>query len=421
MSIGKKVSHLFSILSFNSVECISVDGGFLPPLVIFPGKTLRSTWVSHETPGWHYGCSETGYNNSTLNLYWVQHVFDPATRERANGKPRILIIDGFGSQESLDVMTFCFENNITICRQPSHATHKLQPCDIGVFSPLKTAYRDQVDQLYRNGTGMVNKAHFTFLYSRAREIAMTSRNIRSGWSKAGLYPFNPSKVLNTMQNVAADESAGLDANAELDAVLGSVPLQPLLSPTSLRTPANAMSLVALQQKLEERQGAAVDTDPYLQKLLNAAKQAIAGKELLEVRCDDLMKQNIEKRTRQHVKERKIGDAKIMGYEDIVEALRVRDRREAERQKKAAHKAANKLSKPRAIKTKTTSKRKVADESETEVAEMCTYCSVLPMQRAGEVADAQHFSHAMDISTVDACPAERVGDALPWQAPMACMY
>lgn len=74
---------------------------------------------------------------------------------------------------------------------------------------------------------------------------MTFRNIQSGWSKAGLYPFNPSKVLNTMQNVAADKSAGLDANAELDAALSSVPLQLLLLLTLLRTPTNAISLVAL--------------------------------------------------------------------------------------------------------------------------------------------------------------------------------
>ena len=89
-----------------AVECVSADGRILPPLIIFPGKVLHSTWVSHETPGWHYGCSEKGYNNSTLSLYWVQHVFDPATRERANGSPRILIMDGFGSHESLDVLTF---------------------------------------------------------------------------------------------------------------------------------------------------------------------------------------------------------------------------------------------------------------------------------------------------------------------------
>lgn len=174
--------------------------------------------MSHETAGLHYICSESRYNNSTLSLYWVQHVFDPATRERANGRPRVLIMDGFGSHESLDVMTCCFENSIFICRQPSHATHKLQPCDIGVFLPLKIACRDQVDQLYRNGAATVNKAHFILLRSRAREIAMTSRYIRSGWFKAGLHPYNPARVLDTMQDIPATNYTEI---AE-----PSVPMQP---------------------------------------------------------------------------------------------------------------------------------------------------------------------------------------------------
>jgi hypothetical protein len=41
-----------------AVKCVFADGRSLPPFIIFPGKTLRSTWVTfHENPGWHYGCS----------------------------------------------------------------------------------------------------------------------------------------------------------------------------------------------------------------------------------------------------------------------------------------------------------------------------------------------------------------------------
>ena len=124
-----------------AIECISADGRSLDPLVIWPAATHRNTWTTHPTPGWHFACSESGYTNSAINLYWIQHVFGPATRSRANGKPRILISDGFAPHESLEVMTFCFENNIILCRLPSHTSHKLQPCDVGVFSSLKTAYR----------------------------------------------------------------------------------------------------------------------------------------------------------------------------------------------------------------------------------------------------------------------------------------
>jgi hypothetical protein len=101
-------------------------------------------------------------------------------------------------------MKFCFENNIILCRIPSHTSHKLQPCDVGVFDQLKTAYREQVEQLYRGGANTVGKQHFTFLYSRARETAFTARNIKSDWSKTGLYPFNPDKVLESIKRPQAE-------------------------------------------------------------------------------------------------------------------------------------------------------------------------------------------------------------------------
>jgi len=67
-----------------------------------------------------------------------------------------------------------------------------------VFGPLKTAYREQVEHLERLGANAVNKEHFVLLYRRARDVALTAHNIRSGWSKAGLFPFNPSRVLEGM-------------------------------------------------------------------------------------------------------------------------------------------------------------------------------------------------------------------------------
>ena len=69
--------------------------------------------------------SKSGYVDCEISLYWLQKVFDPQTRARANGKPRILINDGFTTHESLEVLQFCFENNIVLCRLPSHTSHKL--------------------------------------------------------------------------------------------------------------------------------------------------------------------------------------------------------------------------------------------------------------------------------------------------------
>jgi len=110
------------------------------------------------------------------------------------------------THELLEVME-CFENNIILCRSPSLtslSSHKLQPCDAGVFGSQKTAYREQVERLYRGGSNTVGKQHFTSLYSRGREQALTSRNIKSGWSKTGLYPFSPDRVLRDIQTPLAE-------------------------------------------------------------------------------------------------------------------------------------------------------------------------------------------------------------------------
>jgi hypothetical protein len=37
----------------------------------------------------------------------------------------VLICDGFGTHKTLEILEFCFENNIILCRLPSYTSHKL--------------------------------------------------------------------------------------------------------------------------------------------------------------------------------------------------------------------------------------------------------------------------------------------------------
>jgi hypothetical protein len=104
-------------------------------------------------------------------LQWLKRVFDPETKERANGKPRVLMLDGFGTYETLEILEYCFANNIILCRLPSHTSHKLQPCDVAVFGPLKTAYRDQVERL-EPSTGTVR---------RGRKRKSTALEVEANW------------------------------------------------------------------------------------------------------------------------------------------------------------------------------------------------------------------------------------------------
>ena len=52
---------------------------------------------------------------------------------------------------------------------PLHTSHLLQPLDVGVFSPLKRAYRKLVKGIMVAGNNHINKEDFLHLYPSARE------------------------------------------------------------------------------------------------------------------------------------------------------------------------------------------------------------------------------------------------------------
>lgn len=47
--------------------------------------------------------------------------------------------------------------------------------------------------------------HFSALYNQARNAAMTSRNINAGWSKTGMFPWNPDGVVRGIQPLPGEE------------------------------------------------------------------------------------------------------------------------------------------------------------------------------------------------------------------------
>jgi DDE superfamily endonuclease len=299
-----------------AIECMSADGRCLNPLIIWPTSTLRSDWTTHETPNWHVGCSPSGYSNSDIVLEWFRLVFDPQTKSRASGRPRVLIVDGFGRQESLEVLQFCHANNIILCRLPSHTSHKLQPCDVAVFGPLKTAYRERVEELYHGGVNTAGKQYFNFWYNQARCVAFTPCNIKSGWAKAGLYPFDPDRVLRSIQKPLLLE---LKRDPPIDATEHDEPLQ---------TPVTSEDLTSLRRRFEHTLDALNDDSRlYLCKLANAGERAMTARNLLFKENHDLFQQNNGSTTRASINSTMVGRGKVMSYEDIVQAQRMRDKKD----------------------------------------------------------------------------------------------
>ncbi|XP_014550508.1 hypothetical protein COCVIDRAFT_58152, partial [Bipolaris victoriae FI3] len=279
-----------------AVECISADGRSLLPLIIWPASTHRDNWTTYETPGWHYGHSENGYNDSKVNLEWFRRVLE-----------------------------FCFQNKIVLCRLPSHTSHKLQPCDVGVFAPLKTAYRDQVERLYRRGVETVEKSHFTSLYDPARRTALTRRNIKSAWAASGLFPFNPQRVLEGIPKPAV-EQPGLE-------VVPPCPQEEVLeSPVTPVTPVTTDALSSLHNLIKQDTCGLDEPrrqrlERHVEKLASAARISFAKQTLLQAHNGLLIKHNNESKVRRSTRSVVLGKAKVMSYEDLQDARAKRAEKE----------------------------------------------------------------------------------------------
>ena len=121
-----------------AIECICADGTNIPPLIIFKGDNFVSNWISQNTPSnWKFSCNSKGWTSNEHGIMWLKRCFDPSTKEKANGCTRLLICDGHDSHISATFMCHCYDNNIAVFLLLPHASHLIQPLDVGVFSPLK--------------------------------------------------------------------------------------------------------------------------------------------------------------------------------------------------------------------------------------------------------------------------------------------
>jgi hypothetical protein len=215
-------------------------------------------------------------------------------------------------------LEFCFKYNIILCRLPSHTSHKLQPCDVVVFTVLKAAYRDQAERLLRGGASTVGKEHFTSLYSPVRERAFTERNITAAWATSGLFPFNPDRVLRHTPKPPAQ----LTAPKADEIKVGSCPQDEV--PQTPVTPVSAEALTSLHNLIKQDAHTLNETSTqrlqrHVQKLANAAQVSFAERALLRDQNQFLHRMNNEAKVRRSTRSVVLGKAKVMSYEDIEEA------------------------------------------------------------------------------------------------------
>jgi hypothetical protein len=226
----------------------------------------------------------------------------------------VLICDGFRSHETLEILEFCLTNNIILCRLPSHISHKLQPCDVKPFAPLKTAYLDKVKRLKRGGIDTVGKERFTYLYSPARDTASTKGYIRANWAATGLYPFNAERVLKDIPRPLVEvviPEATIASTSTADIML-QTPITPV-------TPVTAEAPTSLHNVIKQDTNVSDETRGRIHKLADAAQVLFAKRALLKDHNRSLFKINNEAKACRSTSFIVLGKAKVISFEDLEDA------------------------------------------------------------------------------------------------------
>jgi hypothetical protein len=173
----------------NVTTCCIINalGAALPPAMIFPRKNFKI----HMTNGAPHGPLGLATSSGWMTLEIFPQVIDHFIKYTLSSKekPTLLIMDNHESHISLAVIEKAKENGVTILTLPPHCSHRLQPLDVSVYASFKAHYNSAVDNwmLHHQPMTIYQVAECVGV---AHDRSMTPSNIKSGFKRSGIFPFD---------------------------------------------------------------------------------------------------------------------------------------------------------------------------------------------------------------------------------------
>ncbi|KAI5834427.1 hypothetical protein K523DRAFT_200390, partial [Schizophyllum commune Tattone D] len=99
--------------------------------------------------------------------------------------------DGHSSHYSAEMAALARKHNIELYALPPHTTHKLQPLDVGVFGPFKSAWRKLCASYVARFDREMPRRKFVREYMAVRKRLFRPELIRRAFEETGLWPYNP--------------------------------------------------------------------------------------------------------------------------------------------------------------------------------------------------------------------------------------
>ena len=193
----------------------SASGYAFPPFIILPLLTTLPYELREFYPEATFGGGASGWMTSKLFYCWTLSFIAELQRRRIGltqkygigvlTHPAFLILDGHKSRINADALMLLAANHVRVIVLPAHSSHITQPFDVALAAPFKAYLRrakDSIPQCIRDKIQHLNPtaqrryiAVLNIIDSWKR--AATISNISSAWAKAGIYPLNVDKVLQS--------------------------------------------------------------------------------------------------------------------------------------------------------------------------------------------------------------------------------
>ncbi|KAL5603863.1 hypothetical protein FOVSG1_006613 [Fusarium oxysporum f. sp. vasinfectum] len=187
-------------ISMTIVESISATGEIIAPFIIMPGIQIPSRWVDNDLDEQAtIVTTPKRYIDDITAQDFFDH-FERLTRPQNTSDLRVILYDGCESHFTNELYQKALDANIILYPFPPHLTHILQPLDVGLFSTYKHWHQEALLREIADGATDFNKADFMFHLQEIRRKATKKSTIISSWAKSGIYPLNPSAIINKMVN-----------------------------------------------------------------------------------------------------------------------------------------------------------------------------------------------------------------------------
>jgi len=119
----------------------AADGTRLPPYILYKGCNIFFRWTGGGPAGSLYGVSKSGWMEADNFISWFKSLFLPAVDHLLPTGPVVLFLDCHHSHLSLELIHTAKTKGVHLYCFPPHTTHILQPLDVGVYGPVKQAWK----------------------------------------------------------------------------------------------------------------------------------------------------------------------------------------------------------------------------------------------------------------------------------------